>query len=833
LVLVKVLIKTVPSGALVTWNRKETGVSPVTFDAEVNTNYSYKPVLDGFETKEYFGFIGVDKPKTITRTLKPLIPVSPVEPEPKPKPTPEPEPVTEKLGVVKGYVVDGKGKPLQGVRIEVGGKAGSTAISGNYTLFSVPIGRQEVTASKTGFVTQKQAGYVTEPDVLWADFVMQLPTIEPPEKPPSTKPDFVEGFLDGLDAFLGGITTNPHVIAYEKFWADFAKDWGFNIAPPGQKPHFVILIGGGFVTSLGKAGVTKAVATSASKKIVQTAVSDMTKHPKLLPEIVKRAPGLLDELISIYPRKLADAFWQSGTAGRLAIKSVLTKSKAGRISLVEINKVLRKYPQSMLGAVKEKGVASAVGDIFANALAQIKKNPLLLPFVLTEIPQVLLMAVFARKALLEEGGKTGEQLSFRLNKAEKAFNNLSYLLSDQIKAGDTEAAKETIQKMRETVDVYNETIREGKTSLQDTGDYDIAKNLSETFELVVSANKEMLEETKPSVKATLTVETDQDPATVEIIGIKEIFTTPFTTEIEVANYDLVAEKTGYEQEARSFFIEENMPKRITIAFDRPIEGAEPNLGHLQATIKDYKTTASVAATLFVNDVAEKFHLSTHTVPLTQGIYEIRVEEAGYLPYSDTITIDEGEINIMEIPLHKIEGPEEEFEGVTCDSLGYFDVKPDDGKEYEQIVERGLTCWAFKKPGTGRVELTSEPEASVWIAGTEVVSKTPGTIELQQGFYDIKFKAEGYDDEDRRVVIKTGELTRQSVTLTPEEEEESTTRLPKITVNSHPTGAKILINGEWTDKYTPDHVFLNPGEYELSLTKTGYEQKFYALNLVEE
>jgi len=314
-----------------------------------------------------------------------------------------------------------------------------------------------------------------------------------------------------------------------------------------------------------------------------------------------------------------------------------------------------------------------------------------------------------------------------------------------------------------------------------------------------------------TVPTTITISTNSDPAEVEIIGIEGTFETPLKKSIPPGSYSVEVNKDGFVPASKTGIVKagQDNPLSFTLKEITP----EPSLkkGRLQVSLFDYKTAAAIKGTLFINGIAEKFHLHSYVIDLDEGIYELRVEEPLYKTVEDTVSVELEKTTDLKINLEKIEEPT-----TTPPTTPAVPVTP-------------------QEPTTtsGRLELASEQEASVWIAGTQVLAKTPGIIELPQGFYDITFKSEGYKDLKRSAIIKTGELSRLAVTPIPIEAPAQVVLLPKINVNSEPTGAKILINGEWTQKYTPDSIILLPGQYELSLTKSGFDQWFYALDLVEE
>ena len=59
------------------------------------------------------------------------------------------------------------------------------------------------------------------------------------------------------------------------------------------------------------------------------------------------------------------------------------------------------------------------------------------------------------------------------------------------------------------------------------------------------------------------------------------------------------------------------------------------------------------------------------------------------------------------------------------------------------------------------------------------------------------------------------------------------KLARISIQSAPSSAKILVNGVWTKKYTPDSVLLEAGDYELALAKSGFKTWTTPLRLTEE
>ena len=316
-----------------------------------------------------------------------------------------------------------------------------------------------------------------------------------------------------------------------------------------------------------------------------------------------------------------------------------------------------------------------------------------------------------------------------------------------------------------------------------------------TWEAQIAAGLETVEP-----ETTISVSTNVDPAGVTIAGIPTDFVTPFTVSIPAGSYDVTAEKEGYAPRTKTAIVKKGENNIVSFELEEIPPDITPRAGRLQVTIYDKKTGAITRGTLFVNNRAEQYHLHTYVLDLAEDTYEIRVEEPTYKIYEDTVSVTEGETTAIRVELEKVEPPPPEPEP---------EPTPEPEPEPEPIEK-------------GRLEISSTPSAQIWIAGEKVAEKTPVALTLTQGYYDITFKAKGYVSLTRPAILRAGETTSLSATLTKTEEPPAKRKLWQIDVNSNPTGAKILINGSFTNRYTPDYVLLEPGEYMVGVTKTGYK-----------
>lgn len=233
-----------------------------------------------------------------------------------------------------------------------------------------------------------------------------------------------------------------------------------------------------------------------------------------------------------------------------------------------------------------------------------------------------------------------------------------------------------------------------------------------------------------------------------------------------------------------------------------------NAGRLQVLVYDKATNASINATLVIDGVSQPYHLHAYNIDLAPGPHEIRVEEEGYTRYDDTIVITASRVTTINVFLEKPAAPE---------------VPTPEAPLPEEVPP---------VPTMGKVQVTANVEAEIWSAGTNTGYITPAVIELAPGIYDITLKAEGYITETKTAYVKAGEVYSLAFLLTSETKEPPVRKAWRLDIDSSPSSAKILINYAFTGKYTPDYVLLDPGEYVVSLTKSGYKRWEQAVSLQE-
>ena len=304
-----------------------------------------------------------------------------------------------------------------------------------------------------------------------------------------------------------------------------------------------------------------------------------------------------------------------------------------------------------------------------------------------------------------------------------------------------------------------------------------------------------------AVGTTITVTTEPPQALASIPGIFLEKITPFTVNIAPGSYDLLLEKEGYKPKTKTAIIKENQDNPVSVALEEISPEVPPNAGRLIVAVYDEKTGMPIKATLYIDNEPEKFHLHSYALDLVPGVYEIRVEEPGYEIETDTVGVEKGLTTDLKVELGKIEVPP-------------WEAPP------EEVPPEELPP---APPAEGTLQALSDPAAEIWIAGIKKADKTPASIQLGQGVYDITFKAEGYVSETKGVIIRPGETSTLSITLQEEGVPALERELWRVDVDSEPSGAKILINDSFTDAWTPGYVLLEPGVYELSLVKSGYKR----------
>jgi len=141
--------------------------------------------------------------------------------------------------------------------------------------------------------------------------------------------------------------------------------------------------------------------------------------------------------------------------------------------------------------------------------------------------------------------------------------------------------------------------------------------------------------------------------------------------------------------------------------------------------------------------------------------------------------------------------------------------------------------------TASVAVTSDPAgAAVWIDGRDTGRTTPAQISLDKaGNHAFLFKKQGYLDETTTANVQLG----QTLQLTPTLRElgntddikvggrfkkvfggSETAGMGTVSVKTQPKGAQVAVNGRMVDKASPVVFYLNPGNYVIDITLSGFK-----------
>lgn len=146
--------------------------------------------------------------------------------------------------------------------------------------------------------------------------------------------------------------------------------------------------------------------------------------------------------------------------------------------------------------------------------------------------------------------------------------------------------------------------------------------------------------------------------------------------------------------------------------------------------------------------------------------------------------------------------------------GYADVT----REVELKPGEDLFLLPFQlKAQGGRINLTSDPAGATVLVNGQELGRTPCTVELPPGAYDLEFRLPDRPAVMQKVVLTAGQT--QNVPLI-----ELPAAQARLKVSSDPAGAAILLNGKSTGKVTPAELEVTPGAVRVQLQQEGYQIK---------
>jgi hypothetical protein len=138
-----------------------------------------------------------------------------------------------------------------------------------------------------------------------------------------------------------------------------------------------------------------------------------------------------------------------------------------------------------------------------------------------------------------------------------------------------------------------------------------------------------------------------------------------------------------------------------------------------------------------------------------------------------------------------------------------------------------------------ITVASEPAgASIFLDGKDTMRATPAMISLEKGSHTILVRKPGYLDETTSASGQAGQTFHFAPTLRALGSTDeiktvgkfkklfggggATAGMSKVSIKTSPKGAQIAINRRMLDKTSPVDFLLNPGNYIVDITLSGYK-----------
>jgi eukaryotic-like serine/threonine-protein kinase len=138
-----------------------------------------------------------------------------------------------------------------------------------------------------------------------------------------------------------------------------------------------------------------------------------------------------------------------------------------------------------------------------------------------------------------------------------------------------------------------------------------------------------------------------------------------------------------------------------------------------------------------------------------------------------------------------------------------------------------------------VSVTSDPAGvAVWMDGKDTGRVTPAQISVDKpGNHSFVFKKQGYLDETATANVQVGQTFRLSPSLRALGNTDDikiggkfkklfggsdTAGMGAVSVKTQPKGAQVAINNRIVDKFSPVELYLDPGNYVVDITLSGFK-----------
>lgn len=385
-------------------------------------------------------------------------------------------------------------------------------------------------------------------------------------------------------------------------------------------------------------------------------------------------------------------------------------------------------------------------------------------------------------------GLSPDDIYWRIRESLNNIKNSLYTVRSLVEEGRFEEAVDVLNRNEHDLEMTRAEIENNRTVLERNKTYDLLVAEYEGLnDEITRIRNYILEQAPPTPtptpgKATLNIKTDPGGVAVWYDKNKLGVTDEegyLTVEVDPGTYNLTFVKDGYQSETVSVTVEENETRNINVILE-PITPPTPaGKGIIKIKTDPGNVDVYIAGTK-IGTTDDEGYLDLEVDP---GTYEITFKKEGYYDETKTMFIKEGEVKTLAVTLK----PVSELPPTAPKVFGYLTIE-------------------------------SSPSARIFIGGKDTGFITPHTFELEPGTYDIRLEATGYYPEEAVAFVKEGETTRISKEL---KEVVVPEKKFKVEVNSDPSGAKILVNGMFTGKWTPDYVILYEGTYQIRVEKSGY------------
>jgi hypothetical protein len=133
--------------------------------------------------------------------------------------------------------------------------------------------------------------------------------------------------------------------------------------------------------------------------------------------------------------------------------------------------------------------------------------------------------------------------------------------------------------------------------------------------------------------------------------------------------------------------------------------------------------------------------------------------------------------------------------------------------------------------------SNPPGANIYVDGRDMGTRTPAQVSVDKGNHVVLVRMMGYIDETMNAQFALGQTFNFSPTLRPMGNVDNIKTVGKmsklfggkgvpqgqgvVSIHTQPKGAQVAINQHIMDKNSPLDVALDPGNYVIDITLTGY------------